>query len=199
MKVGNLAPQTVHDSKDRGRDFKEIATEQGSLLSDKDDVAKSDGTETGSFSSSVAQSSIEIESVEEVEDEGNHLAQEQTDEVSCLISMRKHPEHTPGWPLLRRTVSPNSEILSEARNMSVVQWVMSLPDRSLLLTPLSQIGSEPCRREVHRSRRGSTASSLSTWLELPKELETLIVSSSTGCRVFSREELESSITHFSPG
>lgn len=179
--------------------MKEIATEQGLLLSDKEDVTKSDGTETGSFSSSVVQSSIEIESVEEVEDERNHLAQEQTDEISCLISMRKHPEHTPGWPLLRRTVSPNSEVLSEARNMSVVQWVMSLPNRSLLLTPLSQIGSEPCRREIYHSRRGSTASSLSTWLELPKELETLIVSSSTSCRVFSRDELESSITHFSPG
>lgn len=199
LEVGNLAPQTtVHDSEDRGRDLK-IAPEQGSLLAGKGNVTKFDGTETGSLSSSAIHSTAEIESVEEVKDERNHLVLEQTDDVSCSISMRKHPEDRPGWPLLQRAASANSEVLSEARNMSVVQWVISLPNRSLSFAHLSQIGSEPHRRGQHRSRRGSTTSSLSTWFELPKELETIIASSSTSCRAFSHKEVKSSITHFSPG
>ncbi|KAF3446804.1 hypothetical protein FNV43_RR11984 [Rhamnella rubrinervis] len=41
------------------------------------------------------------------------------------------PESTLGWPLLRRSDHMSEEALrkSEARNMSVVQWVMSLPNR----------------------------------------------------------------------
>ncbi|KAJ4702158.1 Kinase family protein [Melia azedarach] len=50
---------------------------------------------------------------------------------SISIIRRELPQSTLGWPLLRRT-SQSSEALSRRRerNMSVVEWVMSLPSRS---------------------------------------------------------------------
>ncbi|XP_021283684.1 protein STRUBBELIG-RECEPTOR FAMILY 7-like isoform X2 [Herrania umbratica] len=49
---------------------------------------------------------------------------------SISLIRRKLPEPSLGWPLLRRKPSPNQENFKkpEARDMSVVEWVMSLPD-----------------------------------------------------------------------
>ncbi|KAH0457032.1 hypothetical protein IEQ34_014939 [Dendrobium chrysotoxum] len=55
---------------------------------------------------------------------------------SISVLVKKLPEAKPGWPLLRRAVTANIEALkgSEARKMSVIHWVMKLPDRSLAVT-----------------------------------------------------------------
>ncbi|XP_057525906.1 protein kinase STUNTED-like isoform X2 [Amaranthus tricolor] len=45
-------------------------------------------------------------------------------------------EQKPGWPLLRRSSLPTQKAL-DSRKMSVVQWVMSFPDRSPPGTPQS--------------------------------------------------------------
>lgn len=48
------------------------------------------------------------------------------------LCLKELQESTPGWPLLRTAVPVSEEALSksEARELSVVQWVMSLPNRS---------------------------------------------------------------------
>ncbi|KAK6256898.1 hypothetical protein QUC31_000357 [Theobroma cacao] len=50
---------------------------------------------------------------------------------SISLIRRELPEPSLGWPLLRRKSSPNQENFKkpEARDMSVVEWVMSLPNR----------------------------------------------------------------------
>ena len=45
-------------------------------------------------------------------------------------------EQKPGWPLLRRSSLPTQKAL-DSRKMSVIQWVMSFPDRSPPETPQS--------------------------------------------------------------
>lgn len=202
--VEDLAHQTVQDSKNSVQDLKEIALEQDSPATGKDDVTKTDDTETGSSSSSASKSSIDLESVEEFEDGNYHLTREKKDEAPSLICLpkRKLPDSTPGWPLLGRAVSENPEVSKgiEARKMSVVQWVMKLPNRSLSFSPESQICLVPYRREFHDiGDEKSTRSSLSAWFELPNELETLISTNSTKCSVFSHKEIQCSMTQFSAG
>ncbi|KAJ8624747.1 hypothetical protein MRB53_033277 [Persea americana] len=202
--VENLAPQTDQDSNDSGQDLKQVTLELDSPPTEKDDIMKTDDTETGSLSSSASKSSIDLESVEEIEDGNYHHAREQIDEVSSSISLliRKLPDSTPGWPLLRKAVSANPEVFkgTEARKISVVQWVMRLPNRSSSFSSQLQIGLEPYRGEYHESGGEKSArSSLSAWFELPRELEMLFSTNSTKCRVFSHKEVQSSMTQFSPG
>eukprot|EP00268_Persea_americana_P010741 TRINITY_DN14382_c0_g1_i5.p1 TRINITY_DN14382_c0_g1~~TRINITY_DN14382_c0_g1_i5.p1 ORF type:complete len:635 (-),score=103.56 TRINITY_DN14382_c0_g1_i5:1063-2967(-) len=201
--VENLAPQTDQDSNDSGQDLKQVTLELDSPPTEKDDIMKTDDTETGSLSSSASKSSIDLESVEEIEDGNYHHAREQIDEVSSSISLliRKLPDSTPGWPLLRKAVSANPEVFkgTEARKISVVQWVMRLPNRSSSFSSQLQIGLEPYRGEYHESGGEKSArSSLSAWFELPRELEMLFSTNSTKCRVFSHKEVQSSMTQFSP-
>lgn len=92
---------------------------------------------------------------------------------SVSVVERKLPEAKPGWPLLCKSVTANTEALkdSEARKMSVVQWVMNLPDRSL----------------------PSTASQVN----LIKELEIILRLNSSTCKFFQYEELLNSTNCFS--
>lgn len=94
-----------------------------------------------------------------------------------LVSVlpRKLPEPKPGWPLLCKSVTTkNIEALNdiEARKMSVVQWVMKLPDRSLPSTTKSQF-------------------------DLIKELEIILRLNSSACKFFQYEELQNSTNYFS--
>lgn len=104
-----------------------------------------------------------------------------------------------GWPLLRRTNSGISQT-HHARDMSVVQWVMSLPDRSPKKSPnsSSSIEENPFERgigdmEDENSQNGSPPS-----FELPKGLDGMLIVNSLNCKWFSLEVLKSCTRHFSP-
>lgn len=92
---------------------------------------------------------------------------------SVSASARKFPEPKPGWPLLCKSVTAKTESLNgrEARKMSVVQWVMSLPDRS------SPSAKSP--------------------VNLIKELEIILRLNSSTCKFFQYEELQNSTNYFS--
>ncbi|OMO87379.1 hypothetical protein CCACVL1_09088 [Corchorus capsularis] len=63
---------------------------------------------------------------------------------SISIIRRELPEPSLGWPLLRRKSSPNQilEIIKpEARDKSVVEWVMNLPNRVITIVNQSSLHS----------------------------------------------------------
>ncbi|KAF8405423.1 hypothetical protein HHK36_010329 [Tetracentron sinense] len=124
---------------------------------------------------------------------------------SISLLMRELPESRPGWPLLRRAVSATPEASggTEARKLSVVQWAMSLPNRSPPPTLQRQISlssdttENPFRRTIRDCESKSHKKCLSIWGELPKELELLLRTNSSGCKWFSLKELESVTSQFS--
>ncbi|XP_073125425.1 protein kinase STUNTED-like [Henckelia pumila] len=75
----------------------------------------------------------------------------------------------PGWPLLQ-TASSVTQPALEAREMSVVQWVMNLPHRSL--------------------------DQLTHQQELPKDLELILDENSASCKVFSYDFIKKSTSGF---
>ncbi|KAL3621385.1 hypothetical protein CASFOL_036297 [Castilleja foliolosa] len=86
----------------------------------------------------------------------------------------------PGWPLLQ-TASALTREAVEAKNMSVVQWVMTtMPHRSL---------SDISESNSHASYK----------IELPKDLEIILSRNSIGCKVFSHDVLKMSTSEFSSG
>ncbi|KAK7817329.1 proline-rich receptor-like protein kinase perk1 [Quercus suber] len=92
----------------------------------------------------------------------------------------------PGWPLLRRASSsiPQAPL---ARNISVVQWVMTLPDRSPQLSPqCSTIKETPFESDISEGLDVSPKNCLSAFGKLPK-----------GCKCFSHEVLKMSTSQFS--
>lgn len=105
-----------------------------------------------------------------------------------------------GWPLLRRVHSEMSEA-PFARNLSVVQWVMNLPDRSPKKSSsfssteesLSEIGINDFEND--RQKVGSCFSSF----EMPKELEGIFDLNSFDCKWFNFEDLKSWTSQFSSG
>ncbi|KAK3193961.1 hypothetical protein Dsin_025271 [Dipteronia sinensis] len=106
-------------------------------------------------------------------------------------------EHRPGWPLLRRVSSVRSQPqASHERNLSVVQWVMSLPDRSPQQSPrCSTIEENPMDRQmsdiVDESIRNSSLG------DLRKGLEILLKTSSSSLKWFSYEVLRTATSQFS--
>ncbi|XP_022944144.1 probable serine/threonine-protein kinase PBL26 isoform X1 [Cucurbita moschata] len=90
-----------------------------------------------------------------------------------------------GWPLLR--TSPRIPQTPCVHNMSVVQWVMNLPDRSPFHS-LSIKGNDPSRSEI---------SGLSAFSEPPGNLEDLLKTISTSYKWFSPDVLKASTSHFS--
>ncbi|KAL3539087.1 hypothetical protein ACH5RR_002453 [Cinchona calisaya] len=95
---------------------------------------------------------------------------------SISLPAEDFTQQRPGWPLLQ-TASGLTQLSQEAKKMTVVQWVMSLPNRSLLEFP-------------HLND-----ASVST--ELPNDLELLLKTKSPGCKLFSYEILKSSTSQFS--
>ncbi|CAI0445332.1 unnamed protein product [Linum tenue] len=78
------------------------------------------------------------------------------DEISALVKRRRSMsclaegdilEQKPGWPLLRRATSADPEIL-RARELSVVRWAMSLPNRSPLVNSRLESLSEEKKCEA---------------------------------------------------
>ncbi|XP_041019690.1 receptor-like cytosolic serine/threonine-protein kinase RBK1 [Juglans microcarpa x Juglans regia] len=64
-----------------------------------------------------------------------HEYKEEAPLNSISLFQKELPESTLGWPLLRKTALANQKALrkSKGRNLSVVEWVMSLPTRSTSL------------------------------------------------------------------
>lgn len=127
----------------------------------------------------------------------------------CLLSSISLPaadftKQRPGWPLLQ-TTSSVTQLSVDARKMSVVQWVMTLPRR-----PLSDVSSESSSPMSYRAddylegesvkpdEMSGTSKEVSL-LELPKDLELILMSNPVGCRVFSLEFLKLSTSDFSSG
>ncbi|KAK9286503.1 hypothetical protein L1049_014901 [Liquidambar formosana] len=107
-------------------------------------------------------------------------------------------EQRPGWPLLRRASSAIPQAV-EARKLSVVQWVMSLPNRSPPQTLQSLVErGNPLGREINsfvgRSNRNSPFAQRRILLN---ELELLLKTNTSGCRWFTYEVLKNSTSQFS--
>lgn len=106
-------------------------------------------------------------------------------------------ENKPGWPLLRRN---SSLTLPHARKLSVVQWVMSLPDRTSQQTSprCSTIEESPSdiREMSHIVDESIKNSSLS---ELSIGLEILLKTSSSNLQWFSYEALKYATSGYSSG
>ncbi|PIN19157.1 Serine/threonine protein kinase [Handroanthus impetiginosus] len=109
---------------------------------------------------------------------------------SISLPAEDFTKQRPGWPLLQ-TASSITQPLLEARNMSVVQWVMSLPHRSL--SDVSESNSPTKTDEM------STVGELSSLRELPKDLELILMRNSDSCKVFSHDVLKMYTSDFSSG
>lgn len=160
------------------------------------------------FGDSEAESEISISKVvqnsidEDLKDEvfnhahkGNKLSLRST----SLYAGDPSEQRQLGWPLLRRASSSIPQA-PHARNMSVVQWVMSLPDRSPQLSPqCSTIEESPLEGDISEILDESIKNGVSALFELPKGLEHLLKTDSSVCKWFSHEVLKTSTSQFSPG
>nr|XP_011457943.1 PREDICTED: receptor-like cytosolic serine/threonine-protein kinase RBK1 isoform X3 [Fragaria vesca subsp. vesca] len=101
------------------------------------------------------------------------------------LSIGESAEKCLGWPL-RRASSMSTQIPG-TRNISVVQWVMSLPDRSPQQSPRFSI--------IRETSFEGGIESTSALDELPNELKSLL--ETNRCRWFSHEVLKTATTNFS--
>ncbi|KAL0454076.1 UNVERIFIED_CONTAM: Proline-rich receptor-like protein kinase PERK2 [Sesamum latifolium] len=102
-------------------------------------------------------------------------------------------EQRPGWPLLQ-TPSLTTQKAKEARKMSVVQWVMSLPRRSL--SEVSESDSAASRTEDSLERENGE---IACRKKLQKNLELILKKNPAVCDVFSHDVLRKSTSEFSSG
>jgi hypothetical protein len=160
-----------------------------------------------SFNRKAVNSSFEDETVggsRKAEDENFGLVCQYKVEVSsssASFHIKESPRSRPGWPLLRiaASASVDSSIYSEAKNLSAVQLVMSLPNRSDSVTPQTQTGLVSNKIEIHIERQISYSGVLKNYPKasgrLLRDLKRLI----SPCRWFSYKELNSATSHFSSG
>ncbi|KAH9694677.1 protein kinase domain-containing protein [Citrus sinensis] len=104
-------------------------------------------------------------------------------------------EHRPGWPLQRRASSGTPEAIN-ARKLSVVQWVMSLPNRSPLHSPTCSTTDEK-RSEREMSDIVDESIRNGSLDELRKGLEVLLKMSTCGLKWFSYAVLQTATSEFS--
>ena len=105
-----------------------------------------------------------------------------------------------GWPLLKKANSGISQSPKTRRNVSVVQWVMSLPDRSPIhSTKFSTILETPLEMEINDIVDDNFKFRLSAFSEIPEGLQNLLQNNSSSCKWFSLDVLKSSTSEFSSG
>lgn len=106
-----------------------------------------------------------------------------------------------GWPLLRRANSGMSQTLLHTRDMSVVQWVMTLPDRSPHNKSSSSSSTEenPFERSISDVEYESSSNSSPSSVDIPNGLEEMLNLNSLNCKRFSLEVLKSCTSQFSSG
>ncbi|KAJ0077446.1 hypothetical protein Patl1_36027 [Pistacia atlantica] len=105
-------------------------------------------------------------------------------------------EHRPGWPLLARASlgTPEAKL---ARNLSVVQWVMHLPDRSPQQSPRFSTIEEKAPLERQMSCIVDESIRHSSLDELRDGLRILLETNSSSFKWFSYEVLKSATSQFS--
>ncbi|CAA2983930.1 probable receptor-like serine/threonine-protein kinase At5g57670 isoform X3 [Olea europaea var. sylvestris] len=106
----------------------------------------------------------------------------------------------PGWPLLQ-TASSITQPSIEARNMSVVKWVMNLPSRSLLEISESKSTQEKMGDVFGIENQNFTATGkvekIYSLKGLPQELELILKTNPHSCKWFCYDVLRMSASHFS--
>lgn len=107
-------------------------------------------------------------------------------------------EHRPGWPLLARASlgTPEAKL---ARNLSVVQWVLNLPDRSPQQSPRFFTIEEKAPLERQMSCIVDESIRHSSLDELRDGLRILLETNSSGFKWYSYEVLKSATSQFSSG
>lgn len=133
---------------------------------------------------------------EDLKDEVHGVVAESKRNCSKPDSSMKMEHSQPGlgWPLLRTT--PRISQTPCVHNMSVVQWVMNLPDRSPYQS-LSIKGNDPSKSEIPGFVDERAKGSLSSFSEPPEDLEDLLKINSTSYKWFSPDVLKTSTSHFS--
>lgn len=128
------------------------------------------------------------------------------------LSVREPPELKPGWPLLQRTILSDT---SSVREISVVQWAMQLPCRTLSFDTDHDHKQYTCDQSQDQSisldsesgaivpvdaiiRKASTSPERNS-IDMLKELEVLHEKYSSTCRLFEYHELVLATSNFSPG
>ncbi|CAI9781996.1 unnamed protein product [Fraxinus pennsylvanica] len=120
---------------------------------------------------------------------------------SISLKVEDFSQVRPGWPLLQKTFSSITQPAPEARQMSVVQWVMSLPNRSLL--EASELKSnlnemnDTLGIQNGISAENSGDYKLSVRREEANHLELIPIKKSSGCKWYSHELLKMSTSQFS--
>lgn len=122
---------------------------------------------------------------------------------SISLPVEDFTKQRPGWPLLQASSSVTQQAL-EARNMSVVQWVMTLPHRSTFdvstsNSPLSYETDNSAETENGKEAEANTIDKLTYMQELPEDLEVILAKNAAGCRVFSHNVLKMATSNFSTG
>ena len=132
-------------------------------------------------------------------------SEDSKDEVCSIVSVRKKRSNSlfsgdfldqrPGWPLLRRANSAIPQNL-HSRKLSVVQWAMSLPDRSSQQAPRVSTAEE---REIRNILEESNRRRSSAFGEPENGSGILLKASSSSCKWFSYEVLKGATSSFSSG
>ncbi|KAK6143368.1 hypothetical protein DH2020_023716 [Rehmannia glutinosa] len=113
---------------------------------------------------------------------------------SISLPVEDFTKQIPGWPLLQ-TASLKTQPSQDARKMSVVKWVMSLPRRSL-----SEVSEDYRERENGKiAEMIARDDKIAFQLEIQKELELILMKISACCEVFSYDVLKMSTSDFSSG
>ncbi|XP_068646800.1 protein kinase STUNTED-like isoform X2 [Aristolochia californica] len=177
---------------------------RNSAQEEKVHVKKSSEDDIETLSSCTSLNICEFEPSEVANADPFHHSRQQTTKASSYFSSlpRKLPETTiPGWPLLRKASSAAVEAFgdSEGRNLSVVQWAMNLPNRSVPTTPQSPTHPNKLKNSKNRRFFKSDDGVYRNFslVEQIKELETILESNKSDCRWFSYTELQSCTAQFS--
>lgn len=155
--------------------------------------------------SSICDSIVEIEestrknSLESKEEAFNGSEKSKSRSISMFAG--DSAEQKLGWPLLRRANSGMSQTLLHTRDMSVVQWVMTLPDRSPHNKSSSSSSTEenPFERSISDVEYESSSNSSPSSVDIPNGLEEMLNLNSLNCKRFSLEVLKSCTSQFSSG
>ncbi|XP_068640782.1 protein kinase STUNTED-like [Aristolochia californica] len=154
------------------------------------------------YSSRAAVNFNEFEPSELADEDQFHHSREQSTKVPSYFSslLRKIPETKLGWPLLRKATSTVEAFGDpEGRNLSVVQWVMNLPNRSVPTT-LQSPSHQDKPRNTNNSRFFKSDEGVNrsfSLVEQIKDLETILESNRSDCRWFTYKELQCSTSQFS--
>ncbi|KAL7605189.1 hypothetical protein Lser_V15G17130 [Lactuca serriola] len=150
-------------------------------------------------------SSEEIKSLKDEELDPFELRKKALSSVSVVIEDFAHQR--PGWPLLRaNTVLTPSAM--EARKMSVVKWVMNLPNRSTPgtprtpssnseISPKSMASDSRSESSLFTNTSNESGTPIDKSHELPEILNLLLKTNPSRCQWFGFDLLRASTSNFS--